>query len=74
MSTELKITLTSNLPQVLVLTFQKVSTVSLLEVKLRKTDCQFMSERLLFLSRVTFVSFLDRNYQFLNVARSNALI
>ena len=33
-----------------------------------------MWERLLFLSRVTFVSFLDRNYQFLNVARSNGLI
>ena len=42
MLTELTITLTSNLPQALVLTSQNVSTVSFLEVKLRKTDIQFI--------------------------------
>ena len=42
MLTELTITLTSNLPQALVLTSQNVCTVSFLVVKLRKTDIQFM--------------------------------
>ena len=74
MWTELTITLTSNLPQALVLTSQNVSTVSFLVVKLRKTDCQFMWKRLVSLSWATFVSFLDRRYQVLNVARSNVLI
>ena len=74
MWTELAITLTSNLPQALVLTSQNVSTVSFLVVKLRKTDCQFMWKRLVSLSWATFVSFLDWSYQFLNVARSNVLI
>ena len=74
MSTELKITLTSNLPQALVLTSQNVSTVRFLVVKLKKTDCQFMWKRLVSLSWATFVSFLDRRYQVLNVARSNVLI
>ena len=42
MSTKLTITLTSNLPQALVLTSQNVSSVSVLVVKLRKRDSQFM--------------------------------
>ena len=74
MWTELTITLTSNLPRALVLTSQNVSTVSFLVVKLKKTGCQFMWKRLVSLSWATFVSFLDRSYQFLNVARSNVLI
>ena len=74
MLTELTITLTSNLPQALVLTSQNVSTVSFLEVKLRKTDSQFMWERLVSLSWATFISFLKRSHQVLNVARSNVLI
>ena len=74
MLTELTMTLTSNLPQELVLTSQNVSTVSFLVVKLRKTDSQFMWERLVSLSWATFISFLKRSYQGLNVARSNDLI
>ena len=53
MSTELTITLTSNLPQALVLTSQNASTVSFLVVKPRKTDSQFMWERLNCLSFVS---------------------
>ena len=74
MSTELTITLTSNLPQVLVLTSQNVSSLSFLVVKLRKRDSRFMWERLVSLSWATFVSFLSRSHQVLNVARSNVLI
>ena len=74
MSTELTITLTSNLPQALVLTSQNVSSVSFLVVKLRKRDSRFMWERLVSLSWATFVSFLNRSHQVLNVARSNVLI
>ena len=58
MSIVLTITLTSNLPQAPVLTSQNVSTVSLLAVKLRKTESQFMWDRLVSLSWATFVSFL----------------
>ena len=46
MSTELTTTLTSNLPQALVLTSQNASTVSFLVVKPRKRDSQFMWERI----------------------------
>ena len=49
MSTELTITLTSNLPQALVLTSQNVSSVSFLVVKLRKRDS--LCESVLFLFR-----------------------
>ena len=64
MLTELTITLTSNLPQALVLTSQNVSTVSFLEVKLRKTDSQFLRERLVSLCKQLSSAFSNEAIKF----------
>ena len=73
-STELTITLTSYLPRTLVVTSQTAFIVIILVVKLRRTESQFMWQRLASLSWGTFASLRTRSYQFLNVARSNCLI